>query len=68
MNTEHLKNTLRWWQPYVAVECRKMPDGTGVDDSWIRATAVLARTGADELPKTVVYVAQEITGNSRRAG
>lgn len=68
MNVKNLRETLRWWKPYVAVECRKMPDGTGVDDSWIRATAVLARTGADELPKTVVYVAQEITGNSRRAG
>ena len=68
MNVKNLRETLRWWKPYVAVEYRKVPEGPGADDSWIRATAVLARTGADELPKTVVYVAQEITGNSRRTG
>lgn len=71
MNVKNLRETLRWWKPYVAVEYRKVPDDpdAGPDSGgWIRATAVLARTGEDELPKTVVYVAQDITGNSRRAG
>ena len=69
MNVKNLRQTLRWWKPYVAVEYRKLPDDPNADTyGWIRATAVLARTGEDELPKTVVYVAQDITANVRRPG
>lgn len=66
MNVENLRQNLRWWQPLVAVEYRKMPEnpGLGKDScSWVRATAVLARNDADDMPRTVVYVAQDITGS-----
>ncbi len=68
MSIKNLQQTLRWWQPYVAVEYRKLPDypethaGTG---GWVRATAVLAQSGEDEAPKTVVYVAQDISDGKR---
>ena len=71
MNIQNLRQKLRWWQPYVAVEYRKLPDdpSAGSDSwEWVRATAVLARTGTDDMPKTAVYVAQNITGNERRLG
>lgn len=69
MNAQNLRQTLRWWQPVVAVEYRKMPDDpNSVTWSWVRATAVLARTGPDDMPKTVVYVAQDITTGPRLNG
>lgn len=64
MNTENWIRSLRWWTPYVAVTYRKMPNDPQADPHayrWIRATAVLAQTDENELPKTVVYVAQDIT-------
>ncbi len=61
MNVENLRRTLRWWQPTVAAEYRTQGDEPG-SWSWVRATAVLARTGTDELPLTAVYVAQDISG------
>lgn len=68
MSIENLRKNLRWWQPCVAVEYRKLPDGTGPDScGWVRATAVLAQTGVDDMPKTVVYAAQDISNNRRRA-
>ena len=69
MKLENLKNNLRWWQPCVAFEYRKLPQETGdgeEDYSWVRASAVLARAGEDDLPKTAVYVAQDITNGRRR--
>ena len=62
MNVQNLKATLRWWKPYVAIEYRKMPDSPD-SSAWsrVRATAILARTGSDDMPRTVVYVAQDIT-------
>ena len=71
MNAENLKKHLRWWQPCVAVEYRRQPDGpaAGPDSwTWVRATAVLARTGPDDMPQTAVYVAQDITDSKRRSG
>lgn len=66
MNCEHLRDTLRWWHPYVAMEYRKLPDLPGDEEyKWVRATAVLARSGTDDLPKTAVYVAQSIAENRR---
>ena len=62
MNVAYLKQTLRWWQPCVAVEYRRLPEFGEGEVTWIRASAVLARTGEDDLPKTVVYVAQELPG------
>lgn len=56
MSVSNLQQSLRWWQPYVTAEYRKLPEG-----HWVRATAVLARTDNNELPKTVVYVARHIT-------
>lgn len=63
MNVDNLKRELRWWKPTLAVEYRRSVDDpvTGAHSwSWVRATAVLARTGADELPLTAVYVVQDI--------
>ena len=68
MGVENLKNNLRWWQPCVAFEYRKLSKGTGTgaeECSWVRASAVLARAGEDDLPKTAVYVAQDITDGRR---
>lgn len=69
MDAENLRQSLRWWQPYVAVEYRKLPgDPSSAPNKWVwvRATAVLARTGTDDMPKTAVYVAQELTGPHHR--
>lgn len=62
---ENLRSSLRWWQPCVAVEYRRLEDEPGVPDDpwrWVRASVVLARTGPDDLPQTAVYVAQDLTG------
>ena len=64
----NLRDCLRWWQPSVAFEYRKLSEEPGAaPDSftWVRASAVLARTGEDDLPKTAVYVAQDITSGRR---
>lgn len=64
MSLQNLQNSLRWWQPQVAFEYRKLskePDAGSEDWSWTRALAVLARRGEDDLPKTAVYVEQDIT-------
>ena len=69
MNVENLRQALRWWTPCVAVEYRKLPDpllGESGETSWVRATAILAHTGPDDMPKTAVYVAQDISGSRRR--
>lgn len=68
MNVENLRNTLRWWQPCAAVEYRLINEGAGADSGpcgWVRASALLARTGPDDQPQTAVYVAQDITGGRR---
>lgn len=67
MNTDHLRKTLRWWNPCVAVEYRMAPEGSD-EDRRVRATAVLAQTGPDDTPRTVVYVAQDISGSRRTEG
>lgn len=70
MNIQNLRNSLRWWQPYVAVEYRKLPEdpAAGLDKcSWVRATAVLARAGEGDLPQTAVYVAQDMGVGRHRA-
>ena len=63
MSVDHLRETLRWWQPYTAVEYRKLPDFPELGDTCqlVRATAIMAQTGPDDMPKTVVYVARDIT-------
>ncbi len=69
MNVDSLRQKLRWWQPCVAVEYRRSSEEPGTGHatwSWVRATAVLARTGEDDVPKTAVYVAQDITDGKRR--
>ena len=64
MSIQNLREKLRWWQPCVAVEFRKLPDDAGSDNcGWVRATAVLAQNDADDMPKTVVYAAQDISGS-----
>ena len=68
MNVRNLWRSLRWWQPYAAVEFRKLPDPLDPEKGacqWVRATAVLARTSSDDMPKTVVYVARDITESDR---
>ena len=68
MGVENLRSSLRWWQPCVAVEYRKLPDDPHSEAySWVRATAVLAQTSADDMPRTVVYVAQDISQNRHTA-
>ena len=69
MSIQNLREKLRWWQPCLAVEYRKLPDGPAdgaAYNGWVRATAVLAQTNTNDLPKTVVYVAQDVTDNKRR--
>lgn len=66
MNSENLRSTLRWWQPYAAVEYRRLPEGPNPGEySWVRATAMLSHSGEDDLPQTAVYVAQDITKGRR---
>ena len=69
MSTVHLRENLRWWQPYVAVEYRKLPDFPELGDACqlVRATAIMAQTGTDDLPKTVVYVARDISEHPPQA-
>lgn len=73
ISMENLRGSLRWWQPCVAVEYRRLEDEPGIPDDpwrWVRASVVLARTGPDDLPQTAVYVAQDLTGgmHDRRPG
>lgn len=66
MNVDNLTGKLRWWKPSVEVEYRKLSDEPDMEkDSWewVRATVLLARTGKDDMPKTAVYVAQDISGH-----
>lgn len=65
MNPENWRRTLRWWHPFVALEYRKLPDFDSDEYGWVRATAVIAQTGADDAPKTVVYMAQDITESKK---
>lgn len=63
MNVGNLSGQLRWWKPSVAVEYRKLSGASDREKDawqWVRATALLARTGTDDMPKTAVYVAQDI--------
>lgn len=65
MDIGNPRETLRWWKPYVEVEYRKLPDFPELGEEGcrkVRATAVLAQTGMDDLPRTVVYVARDIGG------
>lgn len=71
MNVDNLKRELRWWKPTLALEYRRPIDDplTGAQSwSWVRATAVLARTGQDDMPLTAVYVAQDISDGRRQPG
>lgn len=69
MNMQNLRQKLRWWQPYVAVEYRKLWEGEEPDSwEWVRATAVLALSDADDMPKTAVYVAQNMTDSQHKNG
>lgn len=71
MNVQNLRNTLRWWKPCAAVEYRRLPEDPAAGQTgccWVRASAVLAQTDADDMPRTVVYVAQDISGNRRGTG
>lgn len=63
MSVDNLRRELRWWKPTLAVEYRRPVDDpvTGAHSwRWARATAVLARADANDLPLTAVYVAQDI--------
>lgn len=70
MNVDNLKRELRWWKPTVALEYRRPIDDplTGAQSwGWVRATAVLARAGQDDMPLTAVYVAQDISDGRRQS-
>lgn len=69
MSLQNWSRTLRWWHPCVTVTYRKMQEHFPAPPGscrWIRATAVLAQTDADDMPKTVVYVAQDITESKEK--
>lgn len=67
MNMPYLIQNLRWWQPYVSATYRKLPQkASGAAAEWVRATVVVAQIGEDDLPKTAVYVAQNITETMQR--
>lgn len=64
MSMQNLRDGLRWWQPCIPFEYRRISDMTEKKPdkwNWVRASAVLARTGSDDLPRTAVYVAQDIS-------
>lgn len=65
MNPENWRQTLRWWHPYTALEYRTLPEDETGEYGWIRATAVIAQIGVDDIPKTAVYWAQDITESKR---
>ena len=67
MNVENWRNTLRWWHPSVSMEYRRLPENPeeGGECSRVRATAVVAQIGVDDLPETVVYIAQDVTESRR---
>ena len=68
MGVENLRGSLRWWQPSVVFEYRKLSDEFCAGEkewTWVRASAILARTGEDDMPQTAVYVAQDISGGRR---
>lgn len=64
MNIENWYQTLRQWNRNVTFTYRQLPAApdTGSENCrWILATAILGQCGEDDMPKTVVYVAQDIT-------
>lgn len=64
MNVDYIRQEMRWWNPCIAVEYRRR--GENPDSwSWVRASAVLARSGEEEQPLTAVYVAQDISSGRR---
>ena len=66
MNPEYWRRNLRWWKPSIALEYRKSPEYDTEECGRIRATAVIAQIGADDIPKTVVYLAQDITDSKNQ--
>ena len=64
MNVDYIRQELRWWKPCIAVEYRRR-DEESDSWSWVRASAVLARAGEDDMPLTAVYVAQDISDTRR---
>ena len=51
------------------MEYRKLWEGEEPDSwEWVRATAVLALSDADDMPKTAVYVAQNMTDSQHKNG
>lgn len=60
VDRQHLLDTLRKDQPFIATEYRMMPDEKN-QRAWIRATVVLAETADDGTPRRAVYVAQDVT-------
>lgn len=65
MNVDNLRQELRWWNPFVAVEYRRPAEEPDRWD-WVRATAAIARTDENDLPLTAVYAAQNINGGRRQ--
>lgn len=60
MNVDYIRQELRWWNPCIAIEYRMRGKEPG-QWNWVRASAVLARAGENDLPVTAVYVAQDIS-------
>lgn len=68
IGVENLRSSLRWWQPCVAFEYRKLSEerGTSLNTwSWVRVSVVLARAGEKDLPQTAVFAAQDISDGRR---
>ncbi len=69
LGTENLRKTLSPQHPFVTVAYRKLPGDSEFDPDncgWIRATAVLAQTGADGKASSIVYVAQDVSESKQK--
>lgn len=69
LSIENLRKTLSPQHPFVTIAYRKLSGDSEFDpDScgWIRATAVLAQTGADGKASSIVYVAQDVSESKRK--
>lgn len=64
MSVQNVKQVLSAEHPMVAVEYRKLGGAEG-NESWIRATMVLAETRKGQ-PRTALYVAQDITESKQK--
>ncbi len=66
MSIRNLRESLGRSRPFLAVEYRKISGADSAECGWIRATAVLVRSGSDGRPLTVLYAAQDVTESKQK--